>query len=74
MEYIGEFTINIKTSKKCAICKYWYDPNNEGINPKSPQINIWEFDNLLKKICLQTGIHMQGSGFCNKYCCKLDIL
>ena len=26
--------INAKTSKKCAICKNWYDPTNSAIEPK----------------------------------------
>ena len=27
--------INIKNTKICAFCKYWYDPTNSAIKPKN---------------------------------------
>lgn len=42
-------TANIKTAKKCAFCKYWYDPTNSAISPRSPKINLWEYDDKCKK-------------------------
>ena len=66
--------INIKSCKKCAVCKYWYDPTNEAINPKSPQINVWEYDERVRRICLQKGMNMAASANCEKYVCKLEII
>lgn len=40
-------TANIKTIKKCAFCKYWYDPTNSAISPRSPKINLWEYDDKI---------------------------
>ena len=65
-------SVNIKTVKKCAFCKYWYDPINSAINPKSPQINVWEYDDKAKKMCLQTGLNMSGGASCGKYICKVE--
>ena len=33
-------TIDLTVSKKCAFCKYWYDPQNQAIMPKTPNHNI----------------------------------
>lgn len=66
--------INIKSSKHCAICKYWYDPTNASINPKSPQINVWEFDAKAKRMCLQKGAAMSATANCGKFVCKLEII
>lgn len=46
-------TVNTKTVKKCAFCKYWYDPTNSAISPRSPKINLWEYDDKAKCKCLQ---------------------
>ncbi len=65
--------INIKTVKKCAFCKNWYDPTNGVINPRSPVINLWEFDDRAKKKCLKKNIEMPAGGSCNNYCCKVEV-
>ncbi len=65
--------VNIKTAKKCAFCKYWYDPSNSAISPRSPGINLWEFDDKCKKKCLQRNYNMSASAFCGKYECKVEI-
>ena len=68
-------TINIKTFKACAFCKYWYDPTNSYIVPKSPKINLWEYDNNAKCICLQKNIKLSArTASCNKYECKVPII
>jgi hypothetical protein len=67
-------TVNIKTIKKCAFCKYWYDPTNSAIRPKSPKINIWEYDDKAKCKCLQKNFNMSANAFCGKYTLKLEIL
>ncbi len=66
--------INIKTAKKCAFCKYWYDPTNEAVSPKYPHMNIWEYDDKSKKKCLKKSIDIRANSFCSKYECKLDIM
>ncbi|MCR4833320.1 MAG: hypothetical protein K5900_07070 [Butyrivibrio sp.] len=67
-------TVNIKTIKKCAFCKYWYDPTNSAIVPKSPHINLWQYDDNCKNKCLLKNYDMRSNAFCNKYECKLEIL
>ncbi|MDY4078247.1 MAG: hypothetical protein SOY42_05610 [Clostridium sp.] len=44
-------TINIKnsSSKKCALCKYWYDVTNSVIKPKSLQIGVCNMIQILKR-------------------------
>lgn len=67
-------TANIKTVKKCAFCKYWYDPTNSAISPRSPKINLWEYDEKAKMKCLQKNYDMKASAFCGKYECKLEVI
>ncbi len=66
--------VNIKTAKKCAFCKYWYDPTNSGIYPKASKINLWEYDEKIKCKCLQKNMDMKASAFCGKYQSKIEIL
>lgn len=66
--------LNLSNCKKCALCKYWYDPTNSAISPKSPQINIWEYDEKAKNMCLQKGITISANASCSKYQCKLEII
>lgn len=65
--------INIKTAKKCAICKYWYDPTNSAIMPRSPKINLWTIDDKCKKKCLKKNYEMQSTAFCGRFENKLEI-
>lgn len=67
-------TVNIKTIKKCAFCKYWYDPTNSAIFPRSPKINLWDFDTTAKMKCLNKNCDMNANAFCNKYECKLEVI
>lgn len=66
--------VNIKNIKKCAFCKYWYDPANSAISPRSPQINLWEYDDKAKRKCMQRNYDVQASAFCGKYECKLEVI
>ena len=61
---------NIKT-RMCVFCKYWYDPTNESISPKAPQIGLWEYDEKAKRKCLKSGLNMSSKAFCGKYECKI---
>lgn len=67
-------TANIKTIKKCAFCKHWYDTMNSAISPRSPKINLWEYDDKCKKKCLQKNYDTSASAFCGKYECKVDVM
>ena len=53
--------------KKCAFCKYWYDPTNSAIKPKDPRAGFWEFDERAKKMCLTRNIEMTAYENCHKY-------
>ena len=64
-------TINIKTTKKCALCKYWYDPANTAISPKNPKHNLWKIEDESKRMCLKRNYDMPATAFCNQYDCKL---
>lgn len=57
--------------KKCAFCKYWYDPTNSAIKPKDPRAGYWEFDERAKNICLIKNTDMPSYHNCNKYEGKL---
>lgn len=67
-------SINIKGCKKCAFCKYWYDPTNASINPKSPQVNVWEYDERAMRMCLKSGMKVSAGSSCGKFVGKLDIM
>ena len=67
--------INIKSSKACAFCRYWYDHTNSCIAPKSPKINLWEYDNSARNLCMQKNIKVGAHGpVCGKYECKVPIM
>ena len=40
-------SVNVKQCHKCAFCKHWYDPTNSHIQPKSPRINLWQYDHTV---------------------------
>ena len=68
-----KINVNVKITKKCAICKYWYDPTNSVIFPKNPKIGIWEITDTDKKSkCIKTNLNTRAGGMCSKYYeCKL---
>lgn len=65
--------IDINNSRKCAFCKYWYDPTNSAISPKAPNIGLWEIKNPNQKnLCTKRNIQMSSYASCGKlYECKL---
>lgn len=63
--------IDVRHCRKCAFCKYWYDPTNSAISPKYPQRGIWEYDHRAKKKCLKTNMEKTAASFCSKYEPKL---
>lgn len=72
-EFMSSMIINIKSTRKCAICKNWYDPTNSAIEPKSPRIGVWKIkDTNQKSICLKRNYNMQAGAFCSSdFECKL---
>lgn len=59
-------TVNVKQIKKCAFCKYWYDPTNSAILPKSPDIGLWEIKDINQRcMCLKKNIHVPAHSFCS---------
>ncbi len=62
---------NIKTVKKCAFCKFWWDPTYEVIEPKAPITNMWNINSGGKKMCLKKNYEMSADSSCGQYQCKL---
>lgn len=58
--------------RKCAFCKFFYDPVNEVIAPKRGQKDMWEFATRVKKPCTQkANREVESQSICPKYECKL---
>ncbi len=58
--------VNIKHINKCAFCKYWYDPTNSAIAPRSPAIGLWEIKDVNQKcLCTKKNIKMLANAFCS---------
>lgn len=64
-------TFNIKSCKKCAFCKFWFDPTFSAIKPESPKINLWSFDSKQKRVCIKKGMDMDADATCGKFESKL---
>lgn len=59
--------INVKIMKKCAFCKYWYDPTNSAISPKAPSVGLWEIKDINQKcLCTKTNMNMPANAFCSR--------
>lgn len=58
--------------KKCAFCRYYYDPTNTVINPKRGMPNCWEYETAKESICTARNNRKTWSqNVCSKYECKL---
>ena len=69
---MASMNFNVKSAKKCAFCKYWYDPTNSGIEPVSPRISLWKIRDLNQKcMCLKKNFQMSASATCGKFELKL---
>ncbi|MBQ7516620.1 MAG: hypothetical protein IJS96_10085 [Schwartzia sp.] len=65
-------TFNVKhPSRLCAFCRYWYDPANAAIRPKSVVGGFWEYDDTVWNICQRTGQKMRSGMSCKGYQCKV---
>jgi len=65
--------VNLKNFKKCAFCKYWYDPTNEHIAPKAPNINVWTYETSARCKCIKRNLTMSSTNSCAHYDCKVPI-
>ena len=68
---IPMMAVNVKQCHKCAFCKHWYDPTNSHIQPKSPRINLWQYDHRATSYCDVKRVDIKADLFCSKYECKL---
>ena len=60
--------VNVKTVKRCAFCKNWYDPMNSAIEPRNPRIGLWKIkDEFQKCKCLRTNLEKAANGSCSRY-------
>ena len=63
---MSSLIVNVKFMKKCAFCKYWYDPTNSAIEPKAPVIGLWKISDINQKcMCLKKNIQMPANAFCS---------
>lgn len=60
-------TANIKHAKICAFCKYWYDPANTAIAPKSVVGGFWEYDETVWNVCKKFGAKKRSGNGCQNY-------
>ena len=67
-------SINIKSYKRCAFCKYWYDPTNSAIQPYLPNMNVWKYDMNAKQMCLKKNREMKASSGCGRYEGKVEVM
>lgn len=61
---------NYKTSKICAVCKYWNDPANSVIKFKNGNVGFIEFEDTAIKKCLKNGLDRQAWVSCGDFSCK----
>lgn len=63
--------LNGNKVKRCAFCKYWYDPTNQHIKPQDPKHGYWKFDPQAHCICTKKSMNMAGGLYCDKFECKV---
>lgn len=65
---------NLKVARKCAFCKYWYDPTNSAIEPKTPAVGLWKITSPSAKCkCTKKNLSTLATSFCNYYECKINL-
>lgn len=58
--------------KKCAFCRYYYDPTNSVITPKKGQQKVWEYETGIKKPCrMKSNRETSSQNMCQKFSCKI---
>ena len=63
---------NIKNSKICAFCKYWYDPANQHIVPRNVVNGFWQFEDTAWSVCQLYGTKRRSGMGCVKYIGKIQ--
>ena len=58
---------DIKKVKQCTFCKYWNDPSNSNIKPKTMDARVWEYESSTFCICTQGKGKRRASSTCNKF-------
>ncbi len=66
-----ETNIKMHNLKKCAFCRYWYDPTNSAIRPINAVIGTWYYDGEMKNQCTLRGSSRKGREFCSRFEMKL---
>ena len=57
--------------KKCAFCKFWYDPTNSAIKPVKNNPRCWRYTIGEKKLCRLKNYTVNSHSFCSHFECKL---
>lgn len=57
--------------KKCAFCKYWYDPCNSTIEPLKNNSKYWKYIVGERKLCRKRNYEMSSHSYCSNFECKL---
>lgn len=66
-------SVNIKLNRvrKCAFCKYWYDPTNSAIEPKFPKQGVWLYEDSAQSKCLKSNQIRASFSVCSKFETKM---
>ena len=68
---LNAYEHNPSSMRKCAFCKYWYDPTNAAINPLKG-IGRWEFDPTVRNRCRKkNGLPTLGKTTCQYFESKI---
>ena len=65
------FKLDANKNKRCAFCKYWYDPTNQYIKPQDPKHGIWKFETTARCMCLKYNLSKGSAMCCEKFENKL---
>ncbi len=63
---------NIKSSKICAFCKYWYDPASQHIVPRNTVNGFWQYEDSAWSVCQLYGTKRRSGMGCVKYIDKMQ--
>lgn len=66
------FKLEENKNKRCAFCRYWYDPTNQYIKPQDPKHGIWKFEMNAKCLCLKCNLQKRAGMRCDKFENKLE--
>lgn len=58
-------SVNIKSTRFCAFCKYWWDPACRYIAPKNE--TFWVYEPAGKCRCIKRGVDMQAQATCGAF-------